>query len=294
MSLKFTIASSVFRVLAWLPLPLARGIGDLAGRALYRLPNNRSSRIARVNLTRCFPEWSEQQCDQLLRQRLRSLCSTGMEMANVWGGNGDKVLSKVLTVEGLELVEQAQAAGKGTIILAPHLGNWEVVGLYLTRCSDEVKSMYAPPKSETMGRFILEARQRTGAALVPASRSGVIQLLKTLRAGKMVGILPDQVPADESGIFAPFFGHPALSMTLMTNLARKTGASIINAYALPEKEGFKLVFSAPDPEIYSADVEASVAAMNRTVEACASAHLRYYQWEYKRFKRQPADAPPFY
>lgn len=293
MRFKVAVAKTAFRALACLPLPLARSLGRLFGRGLYYVPN-RSSRIVRINLAKCFPGWSEQQQQQQRRQRLQNLCATGMEMGAVWSRDGDKVIELVQAVEGLELVERAQAAGKGTIILAPHLGNWEVVGLYLMRCSDELKLMYAPPKNATMGQLILAARQRMGATLVPASRSGVVQLLKALRAGQMVGILPDQVPADESGVFAPFFGHPALSMTLMTNLARKTGASIVNAYALPHNSGFRIVFSEPDPEIYAADVGQSVAAMNRTVETCVRAHPTFYQWEYKRFKRQPENAAPFY
>ncbi len=291
MSVKVTFANAVFRLLSLLPLRGSRLLGRLLGRLMCVFPN-RNHRVAKVNIALCFPEMSDEQRLTLLRQRFQALGSTVMDIPHVWSGKN--ALSLVTEVHGRDLVDAAVAAGKGTIILAPHLGNWEVVGLYLTECCDTVKSMYSPPRSDTMNQFILNARQRTGAKLVPADRSGVIQLLKTLRAGQMVGILPDQVPADESGVFAPFFGIPAFSMTLMSNLAKKTGARIVNAYALPNDKGFTLMFTEPDPAIYSEDLETSVAGMNKTIEAAAKLHRPHYQWEYKRFKQQPEGRASFY
>ncbi|MFK7730764.1 MAG: lysophospholipid acyltransferase family protein [Pseudomonadales bacterium] len=291
MSVKYTFANAVFRLLALLPLKVSRGLGRGLGRLMCVFPN-RNHRVATVNLALCFPELSDAQRADLLLERFKTLGSTVMDIPHVW--SGDNALSLVTEVQGREIVDAAVAAGKGTIILAPHLGNWEVVGLYLTECCDTVKSMYSPPRSETMNQFILNARQRTGAKLVPADRSGVIQLLKTLRAGQMVGILPDQVPADESGVFAPFFDIQAFSMTLMSNLAKKTGARIVNAYALPNDTGFTVVFNEPDPDIYSDDLETSVTGMNKTIEVAAQQHKAHYQWEYKRFKRQPEGRASFY
>ncbi len=217
-----------------------------------------------------------------------------LELAHVWGASGQRTLARVREVKGRAELDEALAAGNGVIVLAPHIGNWEVIGLYLTECHSIVRSMYAPPKSRTMGQLILQARQETGAELVPADRSGVVKLLKTLRSGDMVGILPDQVPGDGSGLFAPFFGRPALTMTLLSNLVQKTGARVVCAFALPVASGYQVNFTRPDPDIYSTDLTASVAAMNRSVEQCARLHPEYYQWEYKRFKRQPEGVQRLY
>lgn len=293
MSFKFQLAKVMLATLGAVPLSVTRALGGAIGLGLSR-GENRNVRIARRNLALCFPELSDLEREQLLRKRMQALGRTTLEMLKIWGASGPSALALIEEVEGQELIEDAKNNGKGIIILAPHLGNWEVIGLFLTECNRVVKSMYSPPKSPTMNQLILHARQRTGATLVPADRSGVIQLLKALKQGDMIGILPDQVPADESGVFAPFFDQPAFSMTLMSNLARKTGAHIVNAYALPTEKGFKVVLSRPDDGIYSEDVEQSVAAMNRTIEQCAAMHREHYQWEYKRFKRQPPGAASVY
>lgn len=293
MNVKFQLAKAVFSALALVPLSISRGIGHFIGGLLAKT-QDRNVRIIRANLKLCFPEMSDAEREQLLFKRMQILGSTALEMLKIWGASTTAVHGLVDEVEGRHFIEEAHKEGKGTIILAPHLGNWEVIGPYLTQCASVVKIMYSRPKSDTMHQLIVDARQRTGVMLVPADRSGVVQLLKTLRAGDMIGILPDQVPADESGVFAPFFGQQALSMTLMSNLARKTGAAIISAYALPTSAGFKIVLSKPDPAIYSDDLNQSVAAMNRTIEQCVTQHPANYQWEYKRFKRRPEGQAELY
>ncbi|MFK8018989.1 MAG: lysophospholipid acyltransferase family protein [Pseudomonadales bacterium] len=293
MNVKFQLAKAVFSALALVPLSISRGLGHLVGWLLGKT-KDRNVRIIKANLTLCFPDKSEAEREQLLSERLQILGATALEMLKIWGASSKAVHGLVAEVDGRELLEEAIQQGRGTIILAPHLGNWEVIGPFLTQCASVVKIMYSRPKSDTMHQLIVDARQRTGVMLVPADRSGVVQLLKTLRAGDMIGILPDQVPADESGVFAPFFGQQALSMTLMSNLARKTGAAVITAYALPTPSGFKIVLSKPDPAIYAEDLNESVAAMNRTIEACVTQHPANYQWEYKRFKRRPEGLAELY
>lgn len=126
--------------------------------------------------------------------------------------------------------------------------------------------------------------------LAPANMKGVAQMLKLLKAGEMVGNLPDQEPDDRSGgVFAPFMGVETFSPKLVTRLISKTGAKVVAGFAerLPDGQGFDIHFIAADAGIYSSDEVEAVTAMNRTVEQLVAKAPEQYQWEYKRFKTRP-------
>jgi Kdo2-lipid IVA lauroyltransferase/acyltransferase len=128
---------------------------------------------------------------------------------------------------------------------------------------------------------------------VPTNRQGVVQLLRALERGEIVGILPDQEPDLSGGEFAPFFGKDALTMTLAARLANKTGAAVLCGFArrLPESAGFELVYRRADPQVASTEPLLAATALNRSVEACVLEEPMQYQWEYKRFKKRPPTDP---
>jgi KDO2-lipid IV(A) lauroyltransferase len=131
--------------------------------------------------------------------------------------------------------------------------------------------------------------------MAPTNRKGVMMLFKALQGGSIVGILPDQVPAEEAGgEVAPFMGQPALTMTLVHGLIQRTGCAVCSCYAERVEGGFKIVVIEADPDIYSADQVTSVAGLNASVAACVVRAPAQYQWEYKRFRRLPPPYPPQY
>ncbi len=121
-------------------------------------------------------------------------------------------------------------------------------------------------------------------------------MLQTLRAGNAVGILPDQDPGDEGGQFAPFFGHPANTMVLLSKLAIRSGAPVFLLYAerLSRGRGYQLHFERLPDAVGHEPLADSLAALNRTLEQAIRHHPEQYLWSYKRFKRQPPGHPPVY
>jgi KDO2-lipid IV(A) lauroyltransferase len=119
--------------------------------------------------------------------------------------------------------------------------------------------------------------------------------LKALQSGEIIAVLPDQVPADESGMYAPFFGVPALTMTLVSKLTQRTGAKVFCGFAqrLPKGKGFKVVLQEANPAVFSNNLEESITGLNESVEHSVELAVAQYQWEYKRFRRQP-DGEDFY
>jgi len=157
-------------------------------------------------------------------------------------------------------------------------------------------SLYRPPKLTELNDFLVSARRRTGNTLVPTTAFGVKALYASLKKGNMAGILPDQDPGP-SGIFAPFFGIQANTMSLVTKLAQRTHAPVIIAYAerLSWGRGFITHIHAVDSqEITDANSVAAASALNRAVELCVREKPEQYQWIYKRFKKRPQGEQKIY
>lgn len=215
-------------------------------------------------------------------------------MGIAWIAPIEKTLGLIISNEGYDKYRADVDGDRGVILLAPHLSNWEVFGFFASE-GVAANFMYQPPRSNGLDRLLRQARSRNGVKMAPTNKRGVAQLLAALKNGEMVGILPDQVPADESGVFANFFEEPALTMTLVSKLVQRTGAKVYCGYArrLRRGEGFCAVFREADPAIYSSNLEESVQGLNNSVENAVLEAVSQYQWEYKRFRRRP-DNSEFY
>ena len=287
MQFKAIVAVLVLGLMALLPLKWAQGIGSFIGRRAYKKPQGDLCRITRINTDLCFPELSQDEKEQLIQASLKETGKSICEMGMSWLWSPKRTLKKVVTIDNESLIVDALANEKGVILIAPHLGNWEVLNLYLSN-KYEFTAMYRPPKLKLLDDLVKKMRARLGTRMAPADASGVRIVMKALKRGEMVGILPDQEPST-GGDFAPFFGHPAYSMKLLPQLVRQTGAKVVCGYAerLPNAAGFHIHFIEPDEALYSKDLEVALAGMNASVEKCVRALPEQYQWEYKRFNNQP-------
>jgi KDO2-lipid IV(A) lauroyltransferase len=282
--LKSTLAVFVLRLVGRLPLPAARRLGCALGQLTYYL-NSRSTKVTRENLSLCLPHLSERDREQLVKYSLRETGQVATEMCVILNGSHKPVQSYIRHIEGEALARQALEKGKGLLILAPHLGNWEVLGLHLASLG-EVVNLYQPPKLPGLEKVIREGREKSGAQLVPTNAKGVAALLKNLKNNGISGILPDQNPNDDSsGVFAPFFGHSAFTMTLVHKLIQRTGCTAVFAFAKRVEDGFDLIYREAPAEIYSDDPNTSLTALNLGVERLVMEAPEQYQWEYKRFKK---------
>ncbi len=280
---KFLI-KALLQVFAIMPLWMNRQFGSLLG-LVGAVTGTQASKVTAENIRRCFPKLSELEQDHLIRSSLVETGKMGLEVAPVWLRPWSWVSSKIVAVEGETLLKDCIEDERGVIVLAPHIGNWEVLGPYLSNLT-HMTALYQPPKIAAFDDIIRESRERMGATLVPTDRKGVMGVLKALKKGGLTVILPDQVP-DSGAEHVPFFGLPASTMTLLSNLIQRTGSRVVMGFVLRVRGGFELHFQEPDPEIYSDELMESLKAMNRSVEACVLQAPSQYQWEYKRFRRPP-------
>lgn len=285
--IKITLLRLLIGLFAALPLPILQLFGRLVGSLVWA-SQGRSVRITLKNIELCYPELDPEAQRVLAKQSLQETGKNLFEMGKAWLAPVDKTLTLIKKInEQLDMTE-ALAKGKGVIIVAPHLGNWEILNLYVGH-RFPLNILYQPPKFAELDDFIRGARERVGANVFPTDRRGVMAMFKALRDGEVVGILPDMEPPEEASVYVPFFGIDAMSMTLVSKLVQKTGATVVFGYAkrLPKGKGYEVVIKAADPEIYSDDLNTSVTALNRSVEQCVADAPAQYQWEYKRFKTMP-------
>lgn len=296
--MKSAVIIFLLRIFALLPLSVARKLGRSLGRLSWLL-NTRMAQTTRTNIGLCFPDLDETARNTLARNSLQHTFQAILETGAVWLWPAPKTLDLILAVEGLELLQEAKDAGNGVLVISPHIGNWEILGLYLNTCGcGPTSQLYQALDAKPLDELVYKARSRSGARMVATDNKGIGELLRALRKSEIVGILPDQVPAPNGGDFAPFFGIPALTMTLLNKLQQKTGARILVASAMREqrdgKEGFVIRFRHPAPDIYAELMPDALKGLNHSIEDLINTCPEQYGWEYKRFKRQPAGSKRFY
>ena len=286
--------TGLLRLTSLLPLPLTHAIGVWVGGLLWWIPND-LRRIASRNLVLTFPEMPVADRERLLRRNLWETGKLLLELGPLWLWRGERVLALVQgAVAGEEALTDTVRRRRGAILLTPHLGAWEMAGLYYS--SRHPLTILYRPSRLGLDELSIRGRGRLGGKVVATDARGVRSLLTALRDGEILGILPDQDPGDEGGVFAPFFGISASTMTLVSRLTRNTGAPVFLTWAerLPRGRGFALHLRAL-PEVTAAgSLEESAAALNRGVEAAVRSLPAQYLWAYKRFKTRPPGEPKLY
>jgi KDO2-lipid IV(A) lauroyltransferase len=273
----------LLRLIARLPLPLLHAIGALLG--LAGLPFSSRSADVRDNLRQAGLD--------SFGLRLRVAMHFGMgvlELLPVWLRSFSGAIALVREVHGLEHVEAAHHSGRGVLAMTPHLGCWELAGLYMASRMPIVE-LYRPPRQAWADRLMRSGRERGRARLATPDMKGVRALLTALKRGEAAGILPDQVASRGDGVWAPFFGRAAYTPTLAFRLARATGAVPLLLFCerLPWGRGFRL-WVEPLPPIPADDTTAATQ-LNLALETLIRRHPEQYLWRYRRYKR-PGDAPP--
>lgn len=280
----------LFKLLARLPLPVLHGIGVILGWLIYLAPGRHSARM-RNNLFDAGLCTPGRDCRRLLRRTIAESGKGIVELAAVWLRPHDKVLKLVRGTSGWEHIDAANAAGKGVILMSPHIGCFEIIGLYCA-ARHPLTAMYKPPRKAVLDELMLTGRQRGQATLVPTDLSGVRAQLAALKRHEAIGILPDQVATGGDGVWAPFFGRPAYTPTLAASLQRKTGAAafFVAAERLPWGRGYHLhVF--PMQDVLPEDKAAAAVRINQAVEEVVRRFPAQYLWSYNRHKR-PGGVPP--
>ncbi|HZV62138.1 MAG TPA: lysophospholipid acyltransferase family protein [Methylophilaceae bacterium] len=278
---------ALLRLYARLPLPLIHGLGILAGWGMYMFDVKFSRRV-RNNLLSINIAENERHYRRLVHTSARETGKGLMETFAIWFRPEQSVLKWVRACHGWEYVDQALAQGKGIIFLTPHLGCYEITSIYYA-ARNPITVLYRPSRQQWLTPIMQQGRSRGKVKLAPTNMGGLRNLLRTLRKGEAVGILPDQVPESGEGIWARFLGKPAYTITLVEKLANTTDAAVLLAFGerLSWGRGYHL-------HIAPLAGPASPQNMNDNIERLVRSKPEQYLWSYRRFKIPPhtADTRP--
>jgi KDO2-lipid IV(A) lauroyltransferase len=270
----------IFQSLAGWPLPLLHALGGVLGwLAFLASPTYRRRLLANA----AQAGYGYAQVRAAVAQAGKLLAET----PRLWFGAMPPV-----EWEGAALVEAAHAQGRGVVFLTPHLGCFEITAQAYAARFGAVTVLYRPARKPWLRELVATARSRENLTATPTTLAGVRQMLRALKAGQAVGLLPDQVPPQGLGVWAPFFGRDAYTMTLPARLVQQTGAALLLIWGerLPRGAGYRVRVRAWEggldraPEPAAAQVNAQ---MERLVRECPGQYL----WGYARYK-QPREEQP--
>lgn len=278
----------VFKCFALLPLWLAHAIGAVLGWLVFAIsPTYRRRFLANSRLA----GYSFGQVAGAVAHSGRMVA----ELPKLWMSTAGKQSGRAEAPfewdnpGSVACVEAAYLKGKGVIFLTPHLGCFEVIGQawaqQFSAAHGPMTALYRPARKAWMAQLVADSRNRPGFATVPTNLSGVRQMIKALRKGKAAGLLPDQVPPDGMGLWSPFFGKDAYTMTLAARLAAQTGATVLVGWGerLPWGRGYTLHFHELKQGLDD-DLQVAVQRMNLEMEALIRACPTQYLWGYGRYK----------
>ncbi|MDD0976504.1 lysophospholipid acyltransferase [Pseudomonas fontis] len=291
---KGALMVGALRLFAKLPWGAVQRVGAAIGWLMWKLPNS-SREVVRINLAKCFPEMDPAAREQLVGRTLMDIGKSFTESACAWIWPAQRSLDLVREVEGLDVLKEALASGKGVVGITSHLGNWEVLNhFYCSQCKPII--FYRPPKLKAVDDLLREQRVQLGNRVAASTKEGILSIIKEVRRGGQVGIPADPEPAESAGIFVPFFATKALTSKFVPNMLSggKAVGVFLHALRLPDGSGFKVILEAAPEAMYSEDTETSAAAMSQVVERYVREYPSQYMWSMKRFKKRPAGEERWY
>lgn len=264
----------LFRLLSGWPLPLLHLLGVALGWiAFLGSPTYRRRFVA--NAAQAGYRFGE------VRQAVAQAGKLVAEVPRLWFGAAPRIVW-----DGLETIEAVRAQGRGIVFLTPHLGCFEVTAQAYALRFGPITVLFRPARKPWLRELVGTARARPNLAAAPTTLAGVRQMLRALKAGEAVGLLPDQVPPRGLGVWAPFFGREAYTMTLPARLVQQTGAALLVAWGerLPRGRGF-CVHVRPWQGELARDPAVAAAQINAQMEALVRTGAAQYLWGYARYKQ---------
>lgn len=276
-------------LLHWLPIRLQIRLGEGLGWLVGRLLRGRR-RVVDVNLALCFPQLDAAARAARTDAHFKALGAGLFEAALAWFAPDWRLRGRG-TVEGLEHLDAALAGGRGVLLLTGHFTTLELGARYIAMQPRPFHAMYRPYSNAVMDHYMHHWREaRSGLPALP--RDDLRRLVKALRQGRAIWYAPDQTLDQRISVFAPFFGHPAASITATARLAEMGRARVVPYFPMRRPDGRYVVRFLPALENFPAGDEAADAArINAVIEEGIRAAPEQYFWVHKRFKRQPDGAP---
>lgn len=259
-------------------------MGSGLGIFIYRIVPSRR-RAARINLKQAYPDYTDQQIDELNKTAFRSLGISIFETGIAWFTRSD-ALQKICKIEGREHLDKAMSENKGVLLLTGHFTTLEMGGHLIGTYVDKYNAVFKKAHNPLFNALMVHYRSKMGDELIETRN--VRAIIKGLKNGHATWFGPDQDFADQDVLFTPFLGGTASTLTATAKIAKMTGAAVVPFYPvrLDHGKGYKLIVLPALDNFPSGDIEADSARVNKTIESMVYDYPEQYLWSHKRFKTQ--------
>ncbi len=283
----------LFWLLHFLPLQALAPIGRTLGLILYHIGSQRR-KVVRINLELCFPELSENEREELVKNHFRALGRSILERSLLWWASRER-LERLIHIEGADRIRAQLDAGRPVILLAPHFVGLDAGGVAVAMRFDSL-SMYAEQANPVFDRLLLNGRRRFGDQMLLTRQDGIRATVKAMKSGRPFYYLPDLNTRRREAVFVPFFGIQAATTAGLSRLARAAGAVVLTCVTRirPDGKGYVTEIGEAWADFPTADAEADTARMNTWIEAAVRAMPEQYYWVHRRFKTRPQGEKRFY
>jgi KDO2-lipid IV(A) lauroyltransferase len=271
----------LFQSLSGWPLPVLHALGAALGWLAYLLSPTYRRRFS-ANAAQAGYAMS------VLRRAIGEAGKLVAETPRLWFGAPPPV-----EWEGAELIDAMRAQGRGLVLLTPHLGCFEITAQAYAARFGEITVLFRHARKPWLREVVATSRSRENLHAVPTTLAGVRQMLRALKGGGAVGLLPDQVPPMGMGVWAPFFGKPAYTMTLPARLVQQTGAGVLLLWGERLRAGAGYMIRVrPWVGALDADAERAAAQLNAQMERLVRECPAQYLWGYARYKEPRQEQAP--
>lgn len=265
-----------------LPLSLLRVLGRTMGFLIYCFSEQYRQRI-HENLKIAGID-----SEEMARRVAQEQGVQGVEAPWVWGRDRIESVKRTFVSKENEEMLRRTIEGRSVVFLTPHIGCYEVAPLWLAErvlkgTDKNIAILYRVPRKAYLRKLVGEGRASPNVLPSSADLKGVRQILRTMKSGGMAGILPDQVPSNGEGVWAPLFGRPAYTMTFPLRLIRQFNAAVIMARSERVSGGWNVTFKVWDAQL-TGDDEKDAQQLNRLIEETILECPHQYLWSYNRYK----------
>jgi len=271
--------------IAAMPLKMSLWLADIVGSIIFKFGKKHSDKILE-NLKLAFPEKSESEIEKIAKGVFSNICKNAVELINTYKLR-KKIPESWIEAEGFEKIKHVLSGGKGALVLASHIGNWELIPMYFAfkgyRPAIIARRLYFNRYND----FIAGLRKSWGIEIIYRDDSPR-RILKVLKENRPIGILADQDVDSVDGVFVDFFGRPAYTPSAPVALGLASGASIVPCFLIRQKKGHKLIIADPIKLVEGRDKEETIKINTQKWSQVVESYIRKYPeqwvWMHKRWK----------
>ena len=281
-----TIQKITLYLLSLCRLSITQRLASIIAITIYS-GNNKKYMVAHKNLSICFPDKSSEWLEQTARKSIASYLKTLLESPYIYRFSDSNIDKFINNIHNKDCIENCLKENNGVIFMTPHLGSWELAGLF-TATLIKTTIMYKPLRNKVLNDYVYTGRQATGADLVETNNVGVKKLLKALKNNNAIGILPDHTPKINQGTMSKFYNIPVNTNSLIYKLGKKNKVPIISIYAerLPKNKGFDIHLDVINKNFYDLDQIGAADLLNKSIEDMVNKNISQYIWVYERFRNR--------